>query len=154
MLRPRPLRTALRAFWPLPVTVRALEQPAGYPPLSAFRGGKFRHEPEALPAQGRLFLAALHGHKVVGVLRAIRARPGWQLAGLDVGPLYWGRHVARALLTVMLAELGHLGARRVWLRVHLRARAARALYADLGFHSQTPPQKGFVILSRELGAQP
>ena len=159
LLRPRWLRHAVRAALPVDVRVRPVDPQTDGQALARFKKGQcFRSELTRGSTGDWLFLAAFAGTRVVGVVRAVRSRPGpaplWEVAGLEVHPAHWGRHVGASLLREVLACIRREGGARAWLRVQARSVAAVRLYRSVGFSNDPGVRPGATRMSMDLGAAP
>jgi len=124
--------------------------------LSAFKSGLFfTDEAAAANAINRIFLLAIRRRRrLVGIVRAVRAGAApdykWHVAGLEVSPAYWGRHIGRSLIAELLARIRARGGGTVRLRVHVRAVAALRLYRNAGFKHGGKPVKDYLDLSMDV----
>lgn len=79
------------------------------------------------------FVALTGGGRVAGFVALSAAADEAEIHHLAVAPEYRRRGVGRALLTRAAAEAARRGARRLFLDVRARNRAARAMYRRAGF---------------------
>lgn len=86
---------------------------------------------------GHILFALVRG-EVVGTCALIRHRSGeTELAKMAVAPRSQNRGVGTALATAVVRLALEAGAQTVWLRTHLRPKAARRMYSKIGFRRVT-----------------
>ena len=95
---------------------------------------------------------------LLGYVVALVVGPEAEIADLAVAPEARRLGIGRALLRRVLAELGEVGARTVYLEVRESNRAARTLYEASGFGSvgrrrgyYRHPVEDALVLMREIG---
>jgi ribosomal-protein-alanine N-acetyltransferase len=102
-------------------------------------------------------LVATAGGRVVGYVFARRAADQAEILNLAVEPDLRREGVGRALVAAVLAQMGNAGVAAVYLEVRASNRAARALYAELGFEDvglrrryYHRPVEDAIVMSREI----
>jgi ribosomal-protein-alanine N-acetyltransferase len=88
-------------------------------------------------AAGIPFVVAERDAAVVGYAIAHHAADEAEILNVAVAPTARRRGVGRSLIRALLAALRDRGVRTVYLEVRRSNAAARALYAQLGFHEVT-----------------
>ena len=102
-------------------------------------------DPTALePASpnSRFTLVAESQTEVLGFLMASHISPEWELENIVVSNAFRGKGIATRLMNELIAHARHSHSSSIFLEVRESNRAARALYAKLGF-CQTGRRKSY-----------
>ncbi len=138
-------------------------RPADLPVLAAMERRVFPapwSEEDLRASLGNESFVAVRNDAVVGYVLGRVAAPEGEIVNLAVDPAHRRRGVGRRLLAHALTALGRAGARVVFLEVRESNRAARALYARVGFREvgrrpsyYRAPAEDALVLARSGGPE-